>query len=112
VIGRGLHAYRADPQDRSRVVLLHRLLERQHYRLAHWQVAVSEINYRRFFDFNDLAGIRVEDPRTFHDAHELVARLIRDGRLHGLRLDHIDGLHDRLQYTRRSKSAQAQAAPT
>ncbi len=101
VIGRGILAYRADAGDRSRVILLHRLLERQHYRLAHWRVAVSEINYRRFFDINNLAGIRVEDPRTFHDAHERVAALIRDGRLHGLRLDHIDGLHDPVQYARR-----------
>ena len=101
VIERGLAVYRADGQDPARTVLLHRLLERQHYRLAHWQVAVGEINYRRFFDINDLAGIRVEDPRTFHEAHELVARLIREGRLHGLRLDHVDGLHDPVQYARR-----------
>jgi (1->4)-alpha-D-glucan 1-alpha-D-glucosylmutase len=106
IIARGLRAYRPDPQqptrqDAARVMLLHRLLERQHYRVAHWRVAVSEINYRRFFDVNDLAGIRIEDPRTFHDAHELVARLLREGRLHGLRLDHVDGLHDPGQYARR-----------
>jgi (1->4)-alpha-D-glucan 1-alpha-D-glucosylmutase len=101
VIARGLEAYRADPSDPSRIVLLHRLLERQHYRLAFWRVAGSEINYRRFFDVNDLAGIRVEDPRTFHESHELVARLIREGRLHGLRLDHVDGLYDPVQYARR-----------
>jgi (1->4)-alpha-D-glucan 1-alpha-D-glucosylmutase len=101
VIERGLAAYRADSAHPSRAVLLHRLLERQHYRVAFWRVAGSEINYRRFFDVNDLAGIRVEDPRTFHESHELVARLIRDGRLHGLRLDHVDGLHDPVQYARR-----------
>jgi (1->4)-alpha-D-glucan 1-alpha-D-glucosylmutase len=101
VIRRGLAAYRADASDPSAVVLLHRLLERQHYRLAFWRVAGSEINYRRFFDVNDLAGIRVEDPRTFHESHELVARLIREGKLHGLRLDHVDGLYDPVQYARR-----------
>ena len=102
VIARGLHAYRPRCRRSARASsLLHRLLERQHYRVAHWRSPVSEINYRRFFDINDLAGIRVEDPRTFHDAHELVARLIREGRLHGLRLDHIDGLHDPVQYARR-----------
>jgi (1->4)-alpha-D-glucan 1-alpha-D-glucosylmutase len=101
VIARGLSAYRADAADPSRTVLMHRLLERQHYRVAFWRVAGSEINYRRFFDVNDLAGIRVEDPRTFHESHELVARLIREGRLHGLRLDHIDGLYDPVQYARR-----------
>jgi (1->4)-alpha-D-glucan 1-alpha-D-glucosylmutase len=101
VIARGLKAYRADASDPSAIVLLHRLLERQHYRVAFWRVAGSEINYRRFFDVNDLAGIRVEDPRTFHESHELVARLIREGKLHGLRLDHVDGLYDPVQYARR-----------
>ena len=53
---------------------LHRLLERQHYRLAHWRVAISEINYRRFFDVNDLAGIRVEDNNTFRRVHQKIAQ--------------------------------------
>jgi (1->4)-alpha-D-glucan 1-alpha-D-glucosylmutase len=101
VIDRGLDAYRPSPADRTRALALHRLLERQHYRLAHWRVAMSEINYRRFFDISDLAGIRVEDPRTFAQVHRLVARLIREGRLQGLRLDHIDGLYDPAQYCRR-----------
>jgi (1->4)-alpha-D-glucan 1-alpha-D-glucosylmutase len=99
VIKRGLGAYR--PHREGGAHALHRLLERQHYRLAYWRVAVSAINYRRFFDINDLAGLRVENPRTFRLVHELVARLIADGRLHGLRLDHIDGLLDPMQYTRR-----------
>ena len=101
VIERGLAAYRPQQNDPARVAMLHRLLERQYYRLAHWRVAVSEINYRRFFDVSDLAGIRVENWRTFRDVHHLVAALIADGRLHGLRLDHIDGLYDPVQYTRR-----------
>src|SRR5207253_5294717 len=57
---------------------LHRLLERQHYRLAHWQLTASEINYRRFFDINGLAGLRVEDIDTFRRVHVLLARLIAD----------------------------------
>ncbi len=101
IIDRGLEAYRPSPADRTRALALHRLLERQHYRLAHWRVAVSEINYRRFFDISDLAGIRVEDPRTFAAVHRLVARLIGEGRLQGLRIDHIDGLYDPAQYCRR-----------
>ena len=80
---------------------LHRLLERQHYRLAYWRVAFSAVNYRRFFDINDLAGLRVENPATFRAIHALVARLIAAGELQGLRLDHIDGLRDPAQYTRR-----------
>ena len=89
------------PTTRAGVSALHRLLERQHYRLADWRLAVSGINYRRFFDINELAGLRVEDARTFRDMHELVARLIAADQLQGLRLDHIDGLLDPAQYTRR-----------
>lgn len=80
---------------------LHRLLEAQHYRLAFWRVAAEEINYRRFFQINDLAGIRVEAPQVFDDVHRLVLRLIGEGRLQGLRIDHIDGLFDPLGYLTR-----------
>lgn len=101
VIERGLAAYRPSEADPNRILLLHRLLERQHYRVAHWRVAFTEINYRRFFDVNDLAGIRVEDLPTFAAAHRRVMALIASGQLHGIRLDHIDGLADPAQYTRR-----------
>jgi (1->4)-alpha-D-glucan 1-alpha-D-glucosylmutase len=97
IIGRGLVAYRADGENG--VNLLHRLLERQHYRLAYWRLAPSGINYRRFFDINELAGLRVEDMGTFRAIHRLVGKLIATGQLHGLRLDHIDGLYNPLQYT-------------
>ena len=100
-IENGLVAYKPRKDDTTAVASLHRLLERQHYRLAHWQVAISEINYRRFFDINDLAGIRVEDMRTFRLVHSKVADLIAAGKLHGLRLDHIDGLYDPAQYCAR-----------
>jgi (1->4)-alpha-D-glucan 1-alpha-D-glucosylmutase len=100
-IEKGLVAYEPRKDDTTAVASLHRLLERQHYRLAHWQVAISEINYRRFFDINDLAGIRVEDIRTFRLVHAKVAELIAAGKLHGLRLDHIDGLYDPAQYCAR-----------
>jgi len=99
IIERGLHVYSAD-HDAGRL-LLHRLLERQNYHLAFWRVAFSAINYRRFFDINDLAGLRPEHPATFNRMHRLVARLIAERKLHGLRLDHIDGLRDPAQYTRR-----------
>ncbi len=99
VIERGLSAYSADSEIGR--LALHRLLERQHYHLAYWRIAFSAINYRRFFDINDLAGLRAEHPATFRAIHGLVARLIAEGRLHGLRLDHIDGLRDPAQYTRR-----------
>jgi (1->4)-alpha-D-glucan 1-alpha-D-glucosylmutase len=101
VIDRGLRAYRPGSGAPGAVLALHYLLERQHYRLAHWRLAGSEINYRRFFDINELAGLRVEDARTFDAIHGLVRRLIGENRLHGLRLDHIDGLRDPHQYFRR-----------
>ncbi|HEX9324209.1 MAG TPA: malto-oligosyltrehalose synthase [Xanthobacteraceae bacterium] len=100
LIASGLEAYRPKLGPRARVRALHRLLERQHYRVAHWRVAASEINYRRFFDINDLAGLRVENPGTFAAVHGLVSRLVGEGRLHGLRIDHIDGLADPIEYCR------------
>jgi (1->4)-alpha-D-glucan 1-alpha-D-glucosylmutase len=69
--------------------------------LAYWRLSASDINYRRFFDINSLAGLRVEDARTFAAIHRLVARLIAEGRLRGPRLDHIDGLRDPQQYLQR-----------
>jgi (1->4)-alpha-D-glucan 1-alpha-D-glucosylmutase len=99
LIERGLSAY--DPATDSGRHALHRLLERQHYRLAFWRVAISGINYRRFFDVNDLAGVRVEHAQTFRGVHQLIARLIKEDRLQGLRIDHIDGLRDPFQYTRK-----------
>jgi (1->4)-alpha-D-glucan 1-alpha-D-glucosylmutase len=101
VIERGLSAYDAGSGDPAAVLALHSLLERQHYRLAYWRLAGSEINYRRFFDINELAGLRIEDAATFQGVHRLVRRLIGKGWLHGLRLDHIDGLRDPHQYFRR-----------
>jgi len=101
VIERGLRAYRRAADRPDTILALHHLLERQHYRLAHWRLAGSEINYRRFFDINTLAGLCVEDRGTFDGIHALVQRLIADGSLHGLRLDHIDGLRDPHQYFRR-----------
>lgn len=80
---------------------LHRLLERQHYRLAFWRVAAHEINYRRFFDINELAGLRMENTDLFRDSHKLIARLISEGKVQGLRLDHVDGLRDPRAYLNR-----------
>jgi (1->4)-alpha-D-glucan 1-alpha-D-glucosylmutase len=101
IIGRGLAAYRAAPDRPAQTLALHHLLERQHYRLGHWRLASSDINYRRFFDVNTLAGLRVEDAGTFEAIHRLVKSLIADGKLQGLRLDHIDGLRDPAQYFQR-----------
>jgi (1->4)-alpha-D-glucan 1-alpha-D-glucosylmutase len=101
IIARGLGAYRAAKDRPAQTLALHHLLERQHYKLGHWRLASSDINYRRFFDVNGLAGMRVEDPGTFAATHRLVKQLIADGRLQGIRLDHIDGLRDPAQYCQR-----------
>jgi (1->4)-alpha-D-glucan 1-alpha-D-glucosylmutase len=101
IIMRGLEAYRAGPGRSVQITTLHHLLERQHYKLGHWRLASSDINYRRFFDVNTLAGLRVEDAATFDAMHTLVRRLIAEDRLQGLRLDHIDGLRDPAQYFQR-----------
>ncbi|MBR0714807.1 malto-oligosyltrehalose synthase [Bradyrhizobium liaoningense] len=115
IIARGLGAYRAARDRPSRTLALHHLLERQHYKLGHWRLASSDINYRRFFDVNGLAGLRVEDPGTFEATHRLVKQLIADGRLQGIRLDHIDGLRDPAQYCQRLRrlvsSAQGATKP-
>ncbi len=101
VIAKGLSAYRAAPGLSTQTLALHHLLERQHYKLGHWRLASSDINYRRFFDVNTLAGLRVEDAGTFESVHRLVKHLVATGGLHGLRLDHIDGLRDPAQYCQR-----------
>jgi (1->4)-alpha-D-glucan 1-alpha-D-glucosylmutase len=76
------------------------LLSDQAYRLSFWRVALHEINYRRFFDVNDLAAIRVEDPEVFTAVHALPLRLAKEGLITGLRIDHVDGLYDPLHYLR------------
>ena len=101
IIARGLDAYRTSEDRPTQTLALHHLLERQHYKLGHWRLASSDINYRRFFDVNTLAGLRVEDAATFEASHSLVKRLIAEDRLQGLRLDHIDGLRDPAQYFQR-----------
>jgi len=78
--------------------LLDKLLEGCSYRLAHWRVAGEEINYRRFFDINGLAALRVEAPEVFEEAHALPFRWLEEGKLTGLRIDHPDGLFDPTAY--------------
>lgn len=77
---------------------LHEVLEEQAYRLAYWRTASHEINYRRFFDINALAGLRVESPTVFASIHRLLERLIGEGRVTGVRIDHPDGLFDPRKY--------------
>ncbi len=80
---------------------LHRLLDRQNFRLAWWRAASDEINWRRFFDVNALAGIRVESPAVFEATHATIFRLYADGLIDGLRIDHVDGLAEPRGYCRK-----------
>jgi len=80
-------------------------LSRQNFRLACWRVAGRDLGYRRFFDINSLAALRVEDERVFAETHALPLRWVREGRLRGLRIDHPDGLRDPQDYLARLRAA-------
>ncbi|HYC35866.1 MAG TPA: malto-oligosyltrehalose synthase [Usitatibacter sp.] len=89
---------------------LHDLLERQAFRLAYWRVAQDDINYRRFFDINDLAALRQEHAPVFDATHRLILELVREGKVDALRIDHPDGLYDPRSYF--EKLQQACGKPT
>ncbi|VTU30638.1 malto-oligosyltrehalose synthase [Variovorax sp. PBL-E5] len=91
---------------------LHQLLEAQAYRLAWWQVAADEINYRRFFDINGLAALRIERAQVFEATHALALDMAARGWVDGLRIDHPDGLHDPAQYFERLQDGFARRAGT
>jgi maltose alpha-D-glucosyltransferase/alpha-amylase/(1->4)-alpha-D-glucan 1-alpha-D-glucosylmutase len=93
-----------DPTHDAGRARLHALLERQHYRLAWWRTAATALNRRRFFEISDLVGIRQEDPAVFAATHALVFRLLREGIIDGVRVDHVDGLADPAAYCRRLRS--------
>ena len=81
------------------------IVSAQHYELADWREQSTRLNYRRFFDITGLVGVRVELPRVFDVTHAFVLDLVRDGHVTGLRIDHVDGLHDPLGYLERLQHA-------
>jgi (1->4)-alpha-D-glucan 1-alpha-D-glucosylmutase len=95
-----VRAFNGTPGQPRSYDLLDGLIERQSYRLAFWRVAAEEINYRRFFDINELAAIRVDLPEVFRSAHRVLFRLLAKGKATGLRIDHPDGLRDPAAYFR------------
>jgi (1->4)-alpha-D-glucan 1-alpha-D-glucosylmutase len=97
-IERAIEDYNGRRGDRASFDKLESLLAEQAYRLCHWRVATDEINYRRFFDVDSLAAIRVEEPEVFDAVHQMVLRFIEHGWVTGLRIDHADGLLDPEQY--------------
>ena len=100
------------PDDPASFDLLHGLIQAQAWRAAYWRVASDDINYRRFFDINDLAALRMEDPAVFDSTHRLVLDLIAGNKLHGLRIDHPDGLNDPRAYFERLQNAVRSRAGT
>jgi (1->4)-alpha-D-glucan 1-alpha-D-glucosylmutase len=97
-IEKALTQINGKPGDSRSFDALDELLNAQSYRLAFWRVAAEEINYRRFFDVNNLAAIRVELPRVFDAIHRLVLELVSTGAVTGLRIDHPDGLYLPVEY--------------
>ena len=110
-IAAAIEAVNGRPGDPGSFDLLHELLEAQPYRLASWRTAADEINYRRFFDINTLAAVRVEDPEVFDAIHGLLRSLIASGRVGGVRIDHPDGLFDPAGYFAALRRLAADAAP-
>ena len=100
-----VRVFNGQPGEPGSFDRLHELLDAQPYRVAYWRTAPHEINYRRFFDINQLAGLRMHDPHVFDATHSLILQLIHDGTVTGLRIDHIDGLFDPLRYLQRLQSA-------
>jgi len=100
-LSQAAEALHGTPGDLNSWLGLHALLEAQSYRPMHWRAAADEINYRRFFNINDLAGVRVELPELFDETHRLVLRWVEEGKVQGLRIDHIDGLFDPRTYCER-----------
>jgi (1->4)-alpha-D-glucan 1-alpha-D-glucosylmutase len=109
------HAYQASPElkkalDETLNALaasadeLEALLSAQAYRLAYWKIGYEEINYRRFFDINELVGIKIESPEVFDNRYQRTLELVRSGNVTGLRIDHIDGLWDPECFLRRLQS--------
>ncbi|MEP7261648.1 MAG: malto-oligosyltrehalose synthase, partial [Usitatibacter sp.] len=104
-ITRAIEVLNGRPDDPASYDELHDLLERQPYRLAFWRVAQDEINYRRFFDINDLAALRQENRAVFDITHRKIVQLVRQGAVEALRIDHPDGLYDPREYFQRLQDA-------
>ena len=100
------------PGDPRTFDILDQLVAGQAYRLSYWQLAREQINYRRFFDINDLVSMHVEDPNVFRATHERILELVGSGDVTGLRIDHVDGLWDPEIYLARLQDSLAKATGT
>jgi (1->4)-alpha-D-glucan 1-alpha-D-glucosylmutase len=103
--------FNGNPGDPRSFDLLDEFMDAQVYRLAFWRVAGEEVNYRRFFDINELAAIRTESPEVFRATHQLIFRLVEEGKISGLRVDHPDGLRDPASYFRQLQQMHFNGTP-
>lgn len=103
-IDQNIIAFNGDPQSISSFNLMDDMLSEQRFRLSFWKFANEEINYRRFFTINELISLRMEDEEVFNNIHRLLFELLRDGKITGLRIDHVDGLYDPSGYLKRLRS--------
>jgi (1->4)-alpha-D-glucan 1-alpha-D-glucosylmutase len=109
-IRKAVESFNGDPANPASFENLHELIKAQAFRLANWRVASDDINYRRFFDTNDLAGLCMENEAVFEATHRLVLSMIAERKVDGVRLDHPDGLYDPAQYFERLNRSIAIAA--
>ena len=100
-IDTNVHRFNGTPGKPESFNLLDHLLAQQWYRLSFWKVAAEELDYRRFFNINELISLRVEADKVFRHTHALAVKLAREGKFTGLRIDHVDGLYDPLSYLQR-----------
>jgi (1->4)-alpha-D-glucan 1-alpha-D-glucosylmutase len=100
-ISSNIDTFNTEKESDGSPVLLDSLLSEQLFRLSFWKVATEELNYRRFFNINGLISLRVEDASVFNGTHSLILNLVKDRKISGLRIDHIDGLYDPTEYLKR-----------
>jgi (1->4)-alpha-D-glucan 1-alpha-D-glucosylmutase len=100
-IDENLQLFNGEPGKPESFNLLESLLSEQFFRLCYWKVGAEEMNYRRFFTVNELISVKVEDFKVFKNTHDLICKLVNEGKFTGLRIDHIDGLYDPAQYIER-----------
>ena len=103
-IDNNIKFFNGENENQDRFSYLDNLLNEQFYRLAFWKVGAEEINYRRFFTVNELISVKVQEIKVFHKTHAFISQLVEEGKVTGLRIDHIDGLYDPTEYLKRLRA--------
>lgn len=103
-IDNNIKFFNGENEHQDRFTYLDSLLNEQFYRLSFWKVGAEEINYRRFFTVNELISVKVQEIKVFHKTHAFISQLVEEGKVTGLRIDHIDGLYDPTEYLKRLRA--------